>query len=178
MLQVIYRKPEASQRCNWTCTSLHLLPSPINVCSSHHSLLQGQDVQRAEPSTPVKMRQHSWWAGGVSGSGLSANGLRSPKPWWDWLTSLFTCTLLGVLTTATQEPIPISRSLLCTKSCPTFCDPMTIAHQTPLSMGFSSQEYWSGLLFPSPGDLPDPGMKPRSPTLQTDSFPSETLISL
>ena len=123
MLQVFYRKPQASQRCNWTCTSLHLLPSPINVCSSHHSLLQGQEVQRAEPSTSVKMQQRSWWAGGVSSSGLSADGLRSPKPWWGWLTSLFTCTLLGILTTATQEPIPISRSLLCTKSCPTFCDP-------------------------------------------------------
>ena len=41
--------------------------------------------------------------------------------------------------------------------------PQTIAHQAPLSMGFSRQEYWSGLPFPSPGDLPDPGIKPRSP---------------
>ena len=42
-----------------------------------------------------------------------------------------------------------------------------------LSMEFSRQEYWSGLPFPSPGDLPDPGIKPRSPALQTDSLPSE-----
>ena len=42
----------------------------------------------------------------------------------------------------------------------------TVAHQTPPSMGFSRQEYWSGLSFPSPGDLPDPGIKPRSPILQ------------
>ena len=42
--------------------------------------------------------------------------------------------------------------------------PWTVAHQVPLSMGFSRQEYWSGLLFPSPGDLPDPGIEPRSPT--------------
>ena len=41
------------------------------------------------------------------------------------------------------------------------------------SMGFSRQEYWSGLPFPSPGDLPDPGIKPRSPTLGADSLPSE-----
>ena len=41
-------------------------------------------------------------------------------------------------------------------------------------MGFSRQEYWSGLPFPSPGDLPDPGIKPRSPSLKADSLPSET----
>ena len=42
--------------------------------------------------------------------------------------------------------------------------PWTVAHQSPLSMGFSRQEYWSGLPFPSPGDLPNPGIKPMSPT--------------
>ena len=46
----------------------------------------------------------------------------------------------------------------------------TVAHQAPLSMGFSRQEYWSGLPFPSPGDLPDPGIKPRSPALQADAL--------
>ena len=51
--------------------------------------------------------------------------------------------------------------------------PLTIAHQAPLSMRFSRQEYWSGLPFPSPGDLPNPGIKPRSPALQADSLPSE-----
>ena len=56
------------------------------------------------------------------------------------------------------------------QSCPTLCDPWTIAHQAPPFMGFSRQEYWSGLPFPSPGDLPDPGIEPRSPTLQADAF--------
>ena len=51
--------------------------------------------------------------------------------------------------------------------------PWTVAHPVPLSMGFSRQEYWSGLPVPSPGDLPDPGMKPRCPTWQADSLPSE-----
>ena len=51
--------------------------------------------------------------------------------------------------------------------------PQTGAHQTPLSMGFSRQEYWSGLPFPPPGDLPNLGIKPRSLALQADSFPSE-----
>ena len=46
-------------------------------------------------------------------------------------------------------------------------------HQAPLSMGFSRKEYWSGLPFPSAGDLPDPGLEPRSPTLQADSLPTE-----
>ena len=49
----------------------------------------------------------------------------------------------------------------------------TIAHEAPLSMGFSRQEYWSGLPFPSPGDLPDPGIEPRSPALQADALTSE-----
>ena len=51
--------------------------------------------------------------------------------------------------------------------------PWTVACQAPLSMGFSRQEYWSGLPFPSPGDLPNPGIKPRSPALQADDPPTE-----
>ena len=49
----------------------------------------------------------------------------------------------------------------------------TVAHQAPLSMEFSGQEYWSGLPFPSPGDLPDPEIKSGPPALQADSLPSE-----
>ena len=49
----------------------------------------------------------------------------------------------------------------------------TVAHQAPLSMGFSRQEYWSGVPFSPPGDLSDPGIELRSPTLQADSLPSE-----
>ena len=54
-----------------------------------------------------------------------------------------------------------------------FAIPWTVAHQTPLSMGFSRQEYWSGLPFPSPGGLPNPGIEPRSSALQADTLPSE-----
>ena len=57
-----------------------------------------------------------------------------------------------------------------------FATPWMVAYQAPTSMGFSRQEYWSGLPFPSPGDLPNPGIKPRSPALQTDALPSEPLI--
>ena len=54
-----------------------------------------------------------------------------------------------------------------------FAIPWTVACQAPLSMGFSRQESWSGLPCPSPGDLPNPGIKSRSPTLQDDSLPTE-----
>ena len=57
-----------------------------------------------------------------------------------------------------------------------FATPWMVAYQAPRSMGFSRQEYWSGLPFPSPGDLPNPGIEPRSPALQTDALPSEPHI--
>ena len=60
-----------------------------------------------------------------------------------------------------------------TKLCPTLVTPCTVACQAPLSVGFSRQEYWSGLPFPSPGDLPYPGIEPGSPTVQADALPSE-----
>ena len=55
-----------------------------------------------------------------------------------------------------------------------FVTPRTVACQAPLSVEFSRQEYWSGLPFPSPGNLPHPGIKPGSPALQADSLPSES----
>ena len=54
-----------------------------------------------------------------------------------------------------------------------FTTPWTVAHQAHPSMGFSRQEYWSGLPFPSPGDLPDPGIEPGSPALEADALTSE-----
>ena len=63
--------------------------------------------------------------------------------------------------------------LSCSSHIRLFATPWNVAHQAPLSMLFSRQEYWSGLPFPSPGDLPNPGMELWSPTLQADSLPSE-----
>ena len=54
-----------------------------------------------------------------------------------------------------------------------FVTPWIVAHQAPPSLGFSRQEYWSGLPFPSPEDLPDPGIEPRSPSLQAEALTSE-----
>ena len=56
-----------------------------------------------------------------------------------------------------------------------FATPWGVAYQDPPSMGFSRQEYWSGLPFPSPGDLPNPGIEPGSPALRADALPSEPL---
>ena len=67
------------------------------------------------------------------------------------------------------EVKPLSRVRL-------FATPWTVANQAPLSMGFSRQEYWSGLPFPSPGDLPNPGIEPRSPAFQADALTSESSI--
>ena len=62
------------------------------------------------------------------------------------------------------------KSLSCVRL---FATPWTVTYQAPQSMGFSRQEYWSGLPFPSPGDLPNPGIEPGSLALQTDALPSE-----
>ena len=62
---------------------------------------------------------------------------------------------------------------LVAKSCPTLVTPQTIAHQAPLSIVFSRQEYWNGVPFTSPGDLPDPSSIPGSLALQADSLPTE-----
>ena len=62
---------------------------------------------------------------------------------------------------------------LVTKSCLTLATPWTVTCQAPLSMGSSRQEYLSGLPFPPPGNLPDPGIEPRSPALQADYLPTE-----
>ena len=63
-----------------------------------------------------------------------------------------------------------AQSLSCVRL---FATPWTVAHQAPLSMEFSTQEYWSGLSLPSPGAIPNPGIEPWSPALQADSLPSE-----
>ena len=61
--------------------------------------------------------------------------------------------------------------LSCFSSVLLFATLWSVAHQAPLPMGFSRQEYWSGLPYPPPGDLPNPGTEPRSSALQADSLP-------
>ena len=91
----------------------------------------------------------------------------------------------------TKTPLPMAKLIgnepsaraTCAKTCLTrkceslchvwLCDPMDCSHQAPPSTGFSRQEYWSGLPFPSPRDLPDPGIEPSFSILQADCLPSE-----
>ena len=73
-----------------------------------------------------------------------------------------------------NDDIPALLLRLVAQSCPTLCDPMEPARLL-CPWGFSRQEYWSGLPCPPPGDLPNPGIKPRPPALQEDSLPSEPL---
>ena len=106
-------------------------------------------------------------------------------------TSLFTCIFMMAITYhyeqlkaldlkfSTKKRSDIYFKGMCVlvvQLCPILCDSWTGAHQTPLSMGFSRQEYWSGLPFPPPGDLPKPGIEPTSavsPASQVDSLPAE-----
>ena len=81
---------------------------------------------------------------------------------WTWLSDWTKLNWHQILMIISQ-PMKHSRVQL-------FVTPRTVAHQAPLSVGFCSQEHWSGLPFPSPEDLPDPGFKPGSPALQTDSL--------
>ena len=72
----------------------------------------------------------------------------------------------------TLVPFSVGGGLVA-KSCLNLGNPWIVACQDPLSMGFSRQEYWSGLPFPAPGDLPEPGIEPASPALQADSLLTE-----
>ena len=82
---------------------------------------------------------------------------------------------MGKTTTVRKHEDISFVSVLCwAQSCLTLCDPMDYkAHKSPLSMGFFRRDYWSGLPFPPPGDLPDPGIEPMSPALQVESFLTE-----
>ena len=91
-----------------------------------------------------------------------------------WQGSLLTfpaaMSVLGLSVTFHQNQRELS---LCLSHVRLFATPWTVAHQAPPSMGFSRQEYWSGLPFPSPGDLPNPGIEPRSPALWADTLTAE-----
>ena len=79
----------------------------------------------------------------------------------------------SVAGTTSCPPYPLKVKVKSLSRVRLFGTPWTIAHQAHPSMGFSRQECWSGLPFPSPGDLPDPGIELRSPALQADALPSE-----
>ena len=88
----------------------------------------------------------------------------SPKALWSSRAALLS---------AARSCVLISLKVLVAQCVWLFATPWTVAYQVPPSMGFSRQEYWRGFPFPSPGDLPNPGIKPGFHALQADSLPSE-----
>ena len=94
-----------------------------------------------------------------------------------FLCACFITKMCLTLCDPVDYSLPVYTSLLCVLSCFSHVrlsvTSWTVARQAALSMGFSRQEYWSGLPFPSPGDLPDPGIEPGTPALQADSLLSE-----
>ena len=106
--------------------------------------------------------------------------LCNPMDWGSQASLSFALSWSLLRLVSNELVMPSSRHILChcgggwvAKSCPTLATPWTVARQAPLSMGFSRQEYQSGLPCPSPGDLPHPGTEPRSPALQAVSLPTE-----
>ena len=84
---------------------------------------------------------------------------------WIYLFQLSEPSIPSFIKIGYYHPLPVKMNVIVVQSCPTLCNTM--------DMGFPKQEYWSGLSFPSPEDLPNSGIKPRSPAMQADSLPSE-----
>ena len=141
-----------------------ILSSLITNPSHHFSFLHGSQVF---PFLPL-------------GLALSVSCLGTCHyPATGFLIPVSTAPLAPVITVLTDVEINEDCAGICSllwygglvpKLCPTLATPQIVACQTPLSMGFSRQEYWSGLQWPTPGYLPSPGIKPRSPALQADSL--------
>ena len=89
---------------------------------------------------------------------------------WSFLAEIISIPILKIR--KLRQLIPWEKSLSHVRL---FATPWTVAYQAPQSMEFSRQEYWSGLPFPSQGDLPNPGIEPGSPALQADALPSEPI---
>ena len=130
--------------------------------------LQSMGSQRAGHNLAVK-QQHRY-----NRILFSASFPLSRSEWWHSDFSLYMCLVFPIVASI---PYPflcfqevkvklLSRVRL-------FATPWTVTYYASLSMGFSRQEYWSGLPFASPGDLPDPGIKPGSPALEADALTSE-----
>ena len=116
-----------------------------------------------------------------NGNPVQYSCLENPRDRGAWWTAVNGVTqsptrlklLSSSSSSALQGPLPVEVKVKSLSRVQLFATPWTVAYQAPLSMGFSRQECWSGLPFPSPGDLPDPGIKPGSPALQADNLPSE-----
>ena len=135
--------------------------SPLNPCPSPPS----------HPQPPISLLWSQTLTQG-SGSLIAERGRGYSELRWGTPSSWH---LLCLHPGSLSSTLLISHAcvLSCFSSFQLFATPWTVARQAPLSVGFSRQEHWIGFPFPSPGDLPSPGIKPRSPALQADSLSSE-----
>ena len=162
-----------SQRCHPTISSSVV---PFSSCpqsfpaSGSFPMSQlfssgGQSIGVSASTSVLPMNTQDWsplgWTGWIS---LQSKGIQISPP-FDLPSRSGHHRALNRVPCATQYVL--IEAVLFVQSCP------TLRHQTPLSMGFSRQEYWSGLPFPPPGNLADSGIELRSPELQADSLPSE-----
>ena len=125
------------------------------------------------PASPNRCRVHQWW--GYQGLGVSPWPLPHSVTWTVWPEKDLSLWRQHISLLAGLTCILIHAQSL--SFVPLFATPWIVARQAPLSMGFSRQEHWSGLPFHSPGDLPNPGIKPKSsasPALTDRFFTTES----
>ena len=137
-------------------TGWYLRPLLVILKRKSKNLVKSKNTPSSVPAVLSTCSPYSYWLMWSHSSGPGMERLMGLCSVFVELIFLLSC---------------VSRSVMSNS----FASSWTIANQAPLSMGFSRQEYWSGLPFPTPGDLPNPGIKPRSPALQADSLLSELL---
>ena len=135
-------------------------PGGLPSMGSHRVGHDWSDLAISNFTLPTRSSQNSWWFNNrLSETGTKWLHLTAESRIWLILIRKFKKENLVLFNNNWSEVKVI-------QLCPTLATAWTLAHQTPLSMGFSRQEYWSGLPFPSPGDLPSPGIEPKFPSLQ------------
>ena len=124
-----------------------------------------------------RQKSLSWWSGGIDAHGIETWEQDTPQSktlQWGDQGRVFYLTLNYLSLLMLPHHISLLRLMVFKWSRWVVSDSLRpVAHQAPPSMGFSRQGYWGGLPFPSRGDLPDPGIEPRSPALQADALTSE-----
>ena len=149
----------------YTCPPI-LNPAPPLPSLPYPSGLS-QSTGFGRPASCIKLALVIYFTHGNTHVSVLFSQIIPPLPSPTESKSLFFTSISLLLPYMWSEVKSLSRVRL-------FVTPWTGAYQAPLSMGFSRQEYWSGLPFPSPGDLPNSGIEPRSPTLQADALTSES----
>ena len=152
-----FQNPE--DECVWLRTPLCRAFQEVESSQSIWALSVGPRRISLCKKSELPTKARHWWWSGVTKNQPQEPGSSSSGP----QGALH--GLGGLPTRSPSDPL-----VLVAQSCPTLCNPTPCSPQASLFMAFSRQEHWSGLSFPSSGDLSDPGMEPRSPALQKDFF--------